>query len=231
MKRVRKPRHAPATNAALQLNWSIQLSSSNQTSKFHKWQIPIFAKEGSKRRALTEEDLTLLAETYLEMFLPFFTNQPEGSINPQITLNFSSKMKQKLGLAYLFEHKIRLNLSYFREDPSLLPYTLFHEMTHIWLYDCMFDPGHTKRFYAKMSEFQITGLAVDPEVHVHRRIAPEGKFVYICPNCSNRWFMRERLNYSIFCGHCFDREGIEYFAKQRKQQKSQSDRRDIDSAA
>ncbi len=221
MKRDKTPRHASAVNAALQLNWSVP--SNGHSRKLRKWQTPLVNDAMVTSRELTEEELTLLAESYLEMFLPFFTNQAEGSINPQITLRFSSKMKQKLGLAYLFEHKIRLNLSYFRTDPSLLPYTLFHEMTHIWLYDCMFDPGHTKRFYNKMSEFQVTGLAVDPDVHVHRRIAPEGKFVYICPNCSNRWFMRERLTYTIFCGHCFDREGVEYFAKQRKQPKPQSD--------
>jgi len=228
MKRDKNPRHASAVNAALQLNWSIQ---NDRSRKPRKWQMLFVDEAASTGRMLTEAELTVLAESFLEMFLPFFTNQPEGSINPQITLCFSSKMKQKLGLAYLFEHKIRLNLSYFRNDPSLLPYTLFHEMTHIWLYDCMFDPGHTQRFYNKMSEFHVTGLAVDPDVHVHRRIAPEGKFVYICPNCSNRWFMRERLKYSIFCGHCYDREGVEYFAKQRKQPKSQVASDDVGSAA
>lgn len=229
MKRDKTPRHASAVNAALQLNWP--LSIGGRYGKTRKWQMPSIKEALSNGRVLSENELTVLAETYLEMFLPFFTNQAEGSINSQMTLQFSPKMKQKLGLAYLFEHKIRLNLSYFRKDPTLLPYTLFHEMTHIWLYDCMLDPGHTKRFYNKMSEFQVTGLAVDPDVHIHRRIAPEGNFVYICPNCSNRWFMRERLKYTIFCGHCFDREGVEYFAKPRKQPKPQSDSGDIGSAA
>lgn len=212
MKRDRDPRHASAVNAALQLNWTLS---------------------SEKQRQLTAQELTALAESWLEKFLPFFTNQSEGSINPNITLQFSAKMRQKLGLAYLFEHKIRLNLSYFRKDPSLLPYTLFHEMTHIWLYDCMLDPGHTQRFYNKMSEFQATGLAIDPELHVHRRIAPEGKFVYICPNCSNRWFMRERLKYSIYCGPCFDREGVEFFAKRLRSTKPtlRSKSREVDSAA
>lgn len=211
MKRDNKSRHASAVNAALQINWTLA---------------------GTKRKLLSSEELTALAESYLEMFLPFFTNQAEGSINPDITLQLSGKMKQKLGLAFLFEHKIRLNLSYFRKDPSLLPYTLFHEMTHIWLYDCMLDPGHTQRFYNKMAEFQATGLAIDPDVHVHRRIAPEGKFVYICPNCSNRWFMRERLKYSIYCGHCFDREGVEYIARrQRSSKPASSGSGNVDSAA
>lgn len=211
MKRDKNPRQASAVNAPLQVSWFV--SSNHQ-------------------KVLSADELTALAENYLEQFLPFFTNQKEGSINPNITLQLSAKMKQKLGLAFLFEHKIRLNLSYFRKDPSLLPYTLFHEMTHMWLYDCMLDPGHTKRFYNKMAEFQETGLAIDPEVHVHRRIAPEGKFVYICPNCSNRWFMRERLKYSIYCGHCFDREGVEYFARRLRPAKGPcSTSSDVGSAA
>lgn len=211
MKRDKNPRHASAVNAPLQVSWSVT---------------------SDKKKLLSADELTALAESYLERFLPFFTNQKEGSINPNITLQLSAKMQQKLGLAFLFEHKIRLNLSYFRKDPSLLPYTLFHEMTHMWLYDCMLDPGHTKRFYNKMTEFQETGLAVDPDVHVHRRIAPEGKFVYICPNCSNRWFMRERLKYAIYCGHCYDREGVEYFARRLRSSRGPSSTSpDVGSAA
>ncbi len=159
------------------------------------------------------EQLRTLAYAYYERFLPHFLNQPEGSMVEPATIEFSNRMKQKLGLAFLFEHKIRLNLPYFRSDPSLLPYTLFHEMTHLWLYDCLLDPGHTHRFYKKMREFDGTGLPVDPDVHVHSRVAAEGKFVYSCPNCKNRWYLRDQLKYSIYCGHCFDREGIEYFAE------------------
>ncbi|MBM4250927.1 MAG: DUF45 domain-containing protein [Deltaproteobacteria bacterium] len=159
------------------------------------------------------EQLRMLAYTYYENFLPHFRQQPEGSLIEPVTIEFSSRMKQKLGLAFLFEHKIRLNLPYFRSDPSLLPYTLFHELTHLWLYDCMLDPGHTRRFYKKMRDFEATGLAIDPDVHIHTRVAAEGKFVYSCPNCKNRWYLRDQLKYSIYCGHCFDREGIEYFAE------------------
>lgn len=227
MERDKSSRHAAAVNPALQMTWAIIHDRSQIKSK---WLLPIVGQSASTGEPLTGRQLTTLAETYLEMFLPFFTDQREGSINPQVQLQFSSKMRQKLGLAYLFEHKIRLNLSYFRQDPSLLPYTLFHEMTHIWLYDCMFDPGHTHRFYNKMAEFQITGLSIDPDVYVHRRIASEGKFVYICPNCSNRWYMRERLKHSIYCGHCHDREGVEYFARRQKPDSGRPSR-DIDSAA
>lgn len=227
MKRDKTSRHASAVNPALHLTWAKTLDRSQIRNK---WLLPIVGQSVCAGETLTGAQLTALAETYLEMFLPFFTDQREGSINPQVQLQFSPKMKQKLGLAYLFEHKIRLNLSYFREDPSLLPYTLFHEMTHIWLYDCMFDPGHTQRFYNKMAEFQITGLSIDPDVYVHRRIASEGKFVYICPNCSNRWYMRERLKHAIYCGHCYDREGVEHFARRLKQDTGRPTG-DIDSAA
>jgi 3-dehydroquinate synthase len=80
----------------------------------------------------------------------------------------------------------------------------------------LLDPGHTRRFYNKMAEFDRTGLPVDPDVHIHTRVAPEGKYVYSCPNCKNRWYLRDRLRYSIYCGHCYDREGIEYYAKRLK---------------
>jgi hypothetical protein len=40
--------------------------------------------------------------------------------------------------------------------------------------------------------------------------------VYICPNCKNRWYLRDRLKHAIYCGHCYDKEGIEYYAKPLK---------------
>lgn len=165
-----------------------------------------------KRQRVSQEDLQQLAEYYFERFLPFFTDQKEGSINPQTTIEFSKKMKQKMGLAYLFEQKIRLNETYFAADPKFLAYTLFHEMTHLWLYNCHLDPGHTERFYKKMQEFSKTGLPIDKEVHVHSRVVPEGKFVYLCDNCGNRWHLRDQLEYDIFCGLCYKIEGVEYYA-------------------
>lgn len=166
-----------------------------------------------QNQELSREQLVAIANKYYDYFLPFFTNQPEGSLVKKVEFIFTKRMRQKLGLAYLFEHKIRLNQIYFAKDPRLLPYTLFHELTHLWLYDCLLDPGHTQRFYKKMSEFASTGLPIDNEVHIHTRIAIEGKHVYSCPNCKNRWYLRERLNYTIYCGHCFDKEGVEYFAE------------------
>lgn len=163
---------------------------------------------------MSEEALLKLGGIYFRSFLPFFIDQPEGSIDAdRVTIELAGRMRQKLALAYLFEHRIRLNRAYFCEDPSLLPHTLFHEMTHIWLYDCHLDPGHTRRFYHKMLEFDRTGLPKDPDVHVHTRFASEARYVYSCPNCKNRWYMRDHLGYSIFCGYCFDREGVEYFAQ------------------
>jgi predicted SprT family Zn-dependent metalloprotease len=175
-------------------------------------------KSTSRKRAaeISKEELQELAYDYYRLFLPFFTNQPEGSLESEVEIIFTQRMRQKLGLAYLFEHKIRLNQSYFAKDPTLLPYTLFHELTHLWLYDCLLDPGHTRRFYNKMAEFESTGLPVDNDVHIHTRVALEGKYVYICPNCKNRWYLRDRLKHAIYCGHCYDKEGIEYYAKPLK---------------
>ncbi len=181
-----------------------------------EWFHPLLLSPKNRRKPLSKDELKAFAYDYYLRFLPFFKNQTEGSLEAGVEIEFTVRMRQKLGLAYLFEHKIRLNQAYFAGDPSLLPYTLFHEMTHLWLYDCLLDPGHTRRFYNKMSEFEWTGLPVDPDVHIHTRVAPEGKYVYTCPNCKNRWYLRERLRYAIYCGHCFDKEGVEYYAKRLK---------------
>lgn len=182
------------------------------------WFHPIMNLKGSGT-TVTREDLRNLAYHYFDRFLPFFTNQPEGSICPKIDIDFTLRMRQRLGLAYLFEHKLRLNQSYFAEDPRLLPYTLFHELTHLWLYDCLLDPGHTQRFYKKMKDFEATGLPIDKEVHIHTRLAPEGQYVYSCPNCQNRWYLRDKLKQAIFCGYCFDRDGVEHYAQALKTKK------------
>lgn len=193
------------------------------------WDHPLL-HDSRRRRAISRDELQRFAYDFYQRFLPFFTNQAEGSLESAVDIDLTARMRQKLGLAYLFEHKIRLNETYFAKDPSLLPYTLFHEMTHLWLYDCLLDPGHTRRFYNKMAEFEQTGLPVDPDVHIHTRVAPEGKYVYSCPNCKNRWYLRDRLRYSIYCGHCFDRDGVEYYAKRVRTPKP-SPAREKDTAA
>ena len=180
----------------------------NPTQIRPEWFHPLLFSQ----KAISKTELYDLGWHYYRKLRPFFQNQEEGTLGEHVVLEFNKRMRQKLGLAYLFERKVKLNQTYFMDDPSLLPYTLFHELTHLWLYDCGLDPGHTHRFYAKMKEFESTDLPIDPDVHIHRRVAPEGKFVYSCPNCKNRWYLRESLNYSIYCGHCFDRDGVEYYA-------------------
>ena len=179
-----------------------------------QWFHPLLGtRTNGARREVTKRELEIFAYDYYLRFLPFFRGQREGTINSGVLIEFTNRMKSKLGLAYLFEHKIKLNQKYFGADPSLLPYTLFHEMTHIWLYDCFLDPGHTRRFYNKMAEFEQTGLPVDPDVHIHTRVSPECKHVYYCPNCTNRWYLREPLKHSIYCGYCHDHHGQEYYAR------------------
>ena len=158
------------------------------------------------------EDLELLADYFYEIFLPRFRGQPEGNIQEGVGIEVSRKMTSKIGLALLFENKIRINESYFAEHPHYLPYTIFHEMTHLWLYHCGYDPGHTRRFYRKMQEFIETGYLVDPEVHIHTRLADDAKFIYSCQNCGNRWHLKEMLNHDIFCGLCWRKERVEHYA-------------------
>ena len=85
---------------------------------------------------IPKDELRSFAYFYFIKFLPFFRNQIEGSIEKGISIEVSKRMKSKLGLAYMFEQKIILNEEYFSQYPQLLPYTLFHEMTHLWLYSC-----------------------------------------------------------------------------------------------
>ena len=159
-----------------------------------------------------KEDLELLADYFFELFSPRFLNTHSKHVGPPTTIEFSNKMKNKVGLAVLFENKIRLSLSYFANSPQLLPYTIFHEMTHLWLYHSGFDPGHTRRFYQKMLEFEQTGYLIDREVHVHTRLAAEGNYVYICGNCTNRWHLKEELRHNIYCALCFRKNGVEHYA-------------------
>ena len=161
------------------------------------------------------EDLELLAGYFFDLFLPHFNGQKDGALRSGTRIEFSKKMRNKVGLAVLFENKIRLSLHYFKANPQFLPYTMFHEMTHLWLYHSGFDPGHTKRFYEKMAEFAKTGYRIDPEVHVHTRLAAEGSYVYICNNCENRWHLKDELDHNIYCALCFKREGVEHYATLR----------------
>jgi predicted SprT family Zn-dependent metalloprotease len=168
---------------------------------------------GTPKIEFEKEDLELLADYFFEQFLPRFSLTEGGGLRPGTIIEFSRRMKNKIGLAVLFENKIRLNLGYFAVNPQFLPYALFHEMTHLWLYHLGHDPGHTQRFYQKMLEFERTGYRVDPEVHIHTRLAVEGNYVYICKNCENRWHLREALSHDIYCALCFRKSGVEHYAK------------------
>lgn len=158
------------------------------------------------------EDIELLCDYFFELFMPRFVGQAEGSLKQGTQIELSKKMTSKIGLALLFENKIRLSEAYFMEHPHYLPYALFHEMTHLWLYHCGLDPGHTRRFYRKMQEFVETGYLVDPEVHVHTRLAAEAKYIYSCVNCNNRWHLKDVLKHEIFCGLCWRKEKTKHFA-------------------
>ena len=157
------------------------------------------------------EDLELLADYFYNLFLPHFLGDEE-SIQIGTSFEFSRRMRLRVGLALLFENKVRLNEAYFAHNPHFLPYTIFHEMTHLWLYHTGHDPGHTRRFYQKMDEFKKTGYLVDPEVHIHTRLAAESKYVYICNNCRNRWHLKDPLDHDIFCGLCWKKDRVEHFA-------------------
>ncbi len=164
------------------------------------------------RQELSRQQLEAFAYHYFLKFLMFFRDQPEGSIRPGLEIKYSAKMKHKLGLADLFNHNIRLNYNYFRKDPALLPYTLFHEMIHIWLYNCDLDPGHTRRFYFKMKFFEATKLPIDQKVHIHKRVASEAKFVFTCPNCKNKWFTNSpKEDKRLYCGFCYEQSKEKYY--------------------
>lgn len=167
-----------------------------------QWRHPYLEKTWASK--LTRPQLEAYAYDYYLRFLPFFREQPEGSLLPGVEITYSRRMRQRLGTADLFHHRISLNETYFREDPRLLPYTLFHELVHVWLYDCLLDPGHNRRFYQKMLHFEATGLPVDPGVHIHERIASEAKFVYFCDGCQNRWYTNRADKCGLYCAYCYE---------------------------
>ena len=165
-----------------------------------------------ENRTFTLSELQSFSYDYYIKFSPFFKNQPQGSIQGNVAIIFSSKMSSGLGLADIFSRTIKLNASYFSKDPTLIPYTLFHELTHIWLYDCYKDPSHTASFYQKMKEFNSTLLPVDHKVHIHSRLVKDAKFIYICPNCNRRWFSN-KITKHIYCGACKENFDLEFEPK------------------
>jgi predicted SprT family Zn-dependent metalloprotease len=169
-----------------------------------EWRHPYLSFDGR----LDKKQLEAYAYDYYLRFLPLFRNTEFGSIRPGVDIRFTKRMKHQLGSASVYAGKIRLNQNYFEVQPQLLPYTLYHELTHQWLYDCHFDPGHTKRFYNKMKQFESTGLPVDPSVHIHKRIQSEGQYVYTCPQCEKRWYNNKRYRRAFYCGPCHEENGM-----------------------
>lgn len=196
----------------------------NQTVGYIKpqWSHPYLVAESNQIK-LNKAELQAYAYDFYLRFLPFFKNQPEGSLGSGVVIEFTQRMRHKLGLANLFARSIKLNQRYFSTDPKLLPYTLFHELTHLFLYDCYFDPGHTRRFYLKMKDFERTGLPIDKQVHIHRRIANESRYVYVCPGCDHRWYVNERAHKRLSCGHCWEhKEKTEFPLKHLNRRKAMS---------
>jgi predicted SprT family Zn-dependent metalloprotease len=150
---------------------------------------------------------------YFLWFLPFFRNQPEGSMRFGVDIQLSSRMKSSLGEADLFHGLIRLNSKYFLCNSEMLPYTLFHEMVHLWLYDCERDPAHTRKFYEKMDSFELLGLPIDHKVHIHKRQVNDGQFVYKCAGCQFKWFHRSKAKYAAICGFCEKHQGQKIWVK------------------
>lgn len=169
------------------------------------WRHPTFF--ANSLQPLNKRELEHLTYDYFLKFMPHFRNQPEGSLQAGTEFRFTRRLKHRLGQAELFLHRISLNQNYFTKDPRLLPYTLFHEMVHMWLYDCLLDPGHTVRFYEKMQQFTDTGLPVDQAVHIHRRIARDAPYVFVCANCHHRWFVAKIQGPKRACGFCHETHG------------------------
>ncbi len=203
-------------NGKISKNASVKpLSRSYDTTIFYDKNLLLKPITALKNRQKVPEtaDLIEALEWYYDLFRDHFINQQEGSLKEDIDFEISRKMRKKIGLCFLFERKIRFNFNHFVEYPESLPYSLFHELTHMWLYDCDLDPNHTWRFYEKMSEYEHLGLPVDEHVHIHSKLATEARCIYRCPNCENRWFVHKELDHYIFCGLCYDQEGKEYFAE------------------
>jgi predicted SprT family Zn-dependent metalloprotease len=155
--------------------------------------------------------LNQLGLQLLPELLPFFTQTAEGSLEAsKVRLQFTPKLKRSLGISFIFDHLIQLNIEYFKEFPQRLAHTLFHELTHLWLYDCNHDPGHTERFFIKMADFNGTGYPFDHEMTTLSRSVKEAPFIYRCSRCSRRWYLHQVSSYSIYCGQCYDHLNIQY---------------------
>ncbi len=97
------------------------------------------------------------------------------SVLKNVGVEFSGRMARALGMCYPERRRIALNEPYFLKNPCYLPYTLYHEMVHMFLFDAGRPWGHTREFYSLMEEFPSTKYPADPNVHIHMRQARAGK--------------------------------------------------------
>jgi predicted metal-dependent hydrolase len=95
-----------------------------------------------------------------------------------IQFEVSGRMERALGMCYPTKRMIRLNRTYFLSRQALLPYTLFHELVHQYLYDLGEPWGHTAQFYALMEVFPAHRFPRDPNVHIHERQAKVGQKIH-----------------------------------------------------
>jgi predicted SprT family Zn-dependent metalloprotease len=93
----------------------------------------------------------------------------------KVELLTSTRLNTAIGMCYPTKRRIVVNENYFLTWPSYLPYTLYHEMVHLFLYDIQQPWGHTKEFYAIMEDFPSHIYPIDPNVHIHERHAKAGR--------------------------------------------------------
>jgi predicted SprT family Zn-dependent metalloprotease len=95
----------------------------------------------------------------------------------RVEFALSGRMERALGLCYPTKRLIKINSSYFASRLVFLPYTVFHELIHLFLYDLNHPWGHTAEFYALMECFPLEKYMKDPNVHIHEKQEERGKKV------------------------------------------------------
>ena len=95
----------------------------------------------------------------------------------KVEFRLSGRMERALGLCYPTKRLIKINVSYFSERVAFLPYTVFHELVHLFLYDLGRPWGHTAEFYSLMECFPVERYMKDPNVHIHEKQEQKGRAV------------------------------------------------------
>lgn len=94
-----------------------------------------------------------------------------------VSVEFSERLGDALGICYPEDRVIRLSASYFSRYARLLPYTLYHEMVHQFLFDIKRPWSHNEQFYYLMELFP-RAYEVDRNVHIHMRSAEKGRRIW-----------------------------------------------------